>query len=92
MASVPEDLITYLVADGGITEVAGEDIFEGPPEALPVDQVAVTHFAGEEAEDRIMGPSLTPPGVEVARVQVYVRNEVATQKGQSSRLFIDFPL
>jgi hypothetical protein len=74
VASVPEDLITYTVSDSGTTETAGTDIFEGPPPELPEDLVAFTHYAGESALDRIMGSALTPPGVEVALVQLFVRN------------------
>ena len=79
MASVPVDLITYL--DSLVSETAGTDLFEGPPLELPDNLVALTHYAGEPAEDRVMGPSLTAPGIEVALVQLFVRNTVmATAK------------
>lgn len=76
MASIPEDLIAYLVADAGISEVAGTDIHEGPPPELPADLVAITHYAGDDTEDRVMSAALTAPELEVALVQLYVRNAV----------------
>lgn len=82
MASVPVDLITYL--DSSVSETAGTDLFEGPPPELPANLVAITHYAGEAAEGRIMGPSLTAPGVEVALVQLFVRDEkMATAKSKA---------
>ena len=73
MASVAADLITYL--DGLFSETAGTDLFEGPPTPEgPANVVVVSHYMGEPGEDRVMGPSLTPPGVEVSLVQVLVRN------------------
>ncbi len=79
MASVPEDLIAYL--DASVSETAGEDLIEGPSPELPEDVVVLTHYDGEEAEDRVMGPSLTAPGVEVSLVQLFVRNSLmATAK------------
>lgn len=72
MASVAADLVTYL--DALFAETGGTDLFEGPQTELPANQVAVTQYAGDDAMDRVMGPSLTPPGVEVSLVQVVVRN------------------
>jgi hypothetical protein len=81
MASVPEDLITQLVTDTGIAEIAGTDIFKGPPPEMPENVVAITHYAGEAADDRTMGPSLTAPGLEIALVQLFVRHSLeATAK------------
>jgi len=74
LSSVCIDLITYL--DPLVAEAAGTDLFEGPPLELPVNVVVLTHYAGEAAMDRAFGPSLTAPGVEVARVQLFVRNTV----------------
>jgi hypothetical protein len=74
MSSVPQDLITYL--DALVAETAGTDLFEGPPLELPVNVVVLTHYGGESALDRVFGPSLTAPGVEVGRVQLFVRNTV----------------
>ena len=80
MASVPEDLIVYLIA-AGVSETAGGTLIEGPSPELPADVVVLTHYDGEEAEDRVMGPSLTAPGVEVSLVQLFVRNSLmATAK------------
>ena len=74
MASVPEDLVAYLAPL--VSETAGVTMFVGPPPELPPDLIALTHYGGEPAEDRVMGASLNPPGVEVAMVQLYVRNSV----------------
>jgi len=82
MSSVPEDLIVYL--DPLVSETAGTDLFEGPPPELGGDIVALTHYAGEPAEDRIMGPSLTPPGIEISRIHLFVRNSLmATAKSKA---------
>lgn len=82
MASVPVDLITYL--DPLVSETAGTDLLEGPPPEQPDNLVSLTHYAGEPAEDRVMGPSLTPPGIEVALVQLLVRNaDMATAKSKA---------
>lgn len=85
MASVPEDLIVYL--DPLISETAGTDLFEGPQPERPPNLIALTNYVGEPAEDRVMGPSLTPPGVEVTLVQVFVRNEkMATAKTKADAI------
>lgn len=82
MASVPVDLITYL--DGSVSETAGADLFEGPPPELPDNVAVITHYGGEAALDRVMGPSLTAPGVEVALVQLFIRNsDQATAKSKA---------
>ena len=79
MASIPVDISTYL--DPFLANTAGTDLFEGPAPEKPDALVAITHYTGESALDRVMGPSLTEPGVEVALVQVLVRNTVmATAK------------
>jgi len=79
---VQADLVAYL--DALITETAGTDLFEGPMPELPDACIAVAHYGGEPAEDRVMGPSLTAPGVEVNRVQIMVRNPVMdTGKGRA---------
>lgn len=63
------------------SETAGTDLFEGPAPALPVNIVVLTQYGGEAAKDRVFGPSLTPPGVEVSRIQLMVRHtEMATAK------------
>jgi len=69
---VDADLIAYL--DPLVGETAGTDLFEGPLGEGPDNAVAITHYMGEAAEDRVMGASLTAPGIEVARVQLMVRN------------------
>lgn len=70
---VDADLVTYL--DGLVAESAGVDLFEGPMTETPDNCIAVTHYTGESAKQfRVMAPSLSPPGAEVARVQVMVRN------------------
>jgi hypothetical protein len=79
MASVPGDLIDML--DPLVSFTEGIDLFEGPPPELPDNVAVLTHYAGEPALDRVMGASLTVPGVEVAMVQLFVRNTVmATAK------------
>ncbi len=69
---VEADLVTYL--DTQLSETAGTNLFEGPMPELPAACMAITHYGGEAAEDRIMGPSLTPPGIEVPHVQVMTRS------------------
>lgn len=70
---VDSDLVTYL--DPLIAESAGVDLVEGPMPEDPDNCVALTHYTSESARDfRVMAPSLTPPGVEIARVQLMVRN------------------
>lgn len=79
---VQADLVAYL--DALIAETAGTDLFEGPMPEFPDSCIAVTHYGGEAALDRVMGPSLNPPGVEVPHVQVMVRNPVmATAKARA---------
>lgn len=76
MSAVEADLIAYL--DPLVTETAGTDLFEGPPPELDEDIVVLTHYTGEPAEDRVMGPSLTAPGIEISLVQLFVRNSAKT--------------
>lgn len=71
---VQSDLVSYL--DPLIAETAGTDLFEGPMPELPDNAIAVTHYGGEPAEDRVMSASLTAPGIEVCHVQVMTRNAV----------------
>ena len=79
MASAAVDLITML--DALVSETAGTDLFEGPAPELPADCVVLTHYGGEPPMDRVMGASLTAPGIEVSNVQVLVRNALmATAK------------
>lgn len=90
MASLPADLITYL--DPLVMDSAGTDLFEGPPPELPADVVVLTHYAGEPALGRVMGESLTEPGVEVALVQLFVRHSVmatAKTKADSYHALLD---
>ena len=82
MASVPEDLIVML--DPLVSETAGTNLLKGPPPELPTDLVVLSHYGGEPAEDRVMGVSRTPPGVEISMVQLYVRNALeATAKSKA---------
>lgn len=74
MASVAVDLITML--DPLVAEAAGTTLFEGPPPELPDSLVVLTHYGGESGDGRVMGPSLTAPGVEVSLVQLFVRGTV----------------
>lgn len=74
MASIPVDLATYLYIHASTSETSGVDLFEGPPPEKPENIVVLTNYIGEPALDRVMGPSLTPPGVEVTLVQLFVRN------------------
>ncbi len=79
------DLVTYL--DPLIAETAGTDLFVGPMPELPDACVALTQYGGEPAEDRVMGPSLTAPGVEVDMVQVMVRNaSLATARTRAAAI------
>src|SRR5574341_336050 len=79
VSSVPVDLITML--DPLVGETAGTTLFEGPPTELPDEGVWLTHYGGESAQDRTMGDSLSEAGVEVALVQLFVRNgAMATAK------------
>src|SRR6185503_20990534 len=70
------DLVAYLdpLVSESATASPDPTLVEGPMPELPDACVAITHYAGEPAEDRVMSPSLTAPGIEVARVQVMVRN------------------
>lgn len=72
MASLAADLIVYL--DPLVSETAGTTLFAGPPVELPDTSVWLTHYAGGTAKDRVFAVSVTAPGVEVARVQLFVRN------------------
>lgn len=74
MASLAADLIVYL--DPLVAETAGTTLFAGPPVELPDTSIWLTHYAGAVAKDRVFAASLTAPGVEVARVQLFVRNAV----------------
>lgn len=69
---VQADIVSYL--DPLIAETAGTDLFEGPMPESPDNAIAITHYGGEPAEDRVMSASLTAPGIEVPHVQVMVRN------------------
>lgn len=70
---VAEALIAYL--DPLVASVAaGVSLFKGPMPELPDVCVAITHYGGESALDRTMGPSLQVPGAEVPHVQVMVRH------------------
>ena len=67
------DLVTYLdPLLAGYT--AGVNLFKGPPPEDPDVCICVQQYGGEAAEDRVMAPSLQAPGIEVAHVQITVRN------------------
>lgn len=69
---VESDLVAYL--DSQLSEVAGTSLFEGPAPENDVDLLAVTHYASEEPDTRVMGASLTAPGYEIVMVQVMARS------------------
>lgn len=71
---VEADVVAYL--DTQLAETAGTDLFEGPMGETPDNQIAVTHYASEATDDRVMSASLTAPGYEVVRIQVMARNTV----------------
>lgn len=73
MSSVSADLIAHI--DPSIAEAAGTDLFEGGFTEQPDNQVCVIHFGGGDAE-RVMSASLVAPDLEMALVQVLVRNTV----------------
>ena len=68
--SVESDIVTYLDSVTALT--AGTDLFQGPLPELPNNCVAITHTGGEKGE-YTMGPSLSAPGIEMARFQMAVR-------------------
>lgn len=69
-----EDLIAHIAPIVGDTPAT--NVFKGPMPETPDACVVLTHYSGESGIDRVMGPSLTPPGMEVAYVQLAVRNPV----------------
>lgn len=83
---VEADIVAYL--DPLIAETAGTDLFEGPAPELPVNVVAVAHYASVRSDDYTMGASLTAPGSELEMVQVMVRNTVkATAQARAAAIY-----
>lgn len=77
-------LVAYL--DGLLAETAGTDLFEGPMPELPNACIAITHAAGEPADGRVMGASLSNDGlVEQPHVQLMVRGEPNDKAGPRTR-------
>lgn len=72
---VEADVVAYL--DTALpTLTGGTNLFEGPMPEQPATCAAVAHYISEGSDDYTMGASLTPPGSELERVQVMVRDAV----------------
>lgn len=86
--AVVDDIIAYLdpLLAWATAAAPTPDLVEGPMKELPAACVAVTHYGGEPGE-YVMGPSLSGPDLEVARVQVMVRHPLmATAKTRAAEV------
>lgn len=89
---IEADLVEYLAAQGALALTAGTNLFEGPMPEGTSTCVAIAHAVSEPSDDYTMGASLTPPGLEVMRVQLMVRNAVkadAVSKANAIHRFLD---
>lgn len=68
------DVVTYLAAQGSLSLTGGVNLFEGPMPEKPDACIAVGHYTSEASDERVMSPSLTPPGFEYERFQVMSRD------------------
>lgn len=77
-------IVAYL--DTLLTETAGTNLFEGPMPETPDACIAITHAAGEPADARVMGASLSVEGlVEQPHIQLMVRGAVGDKAGPRTR-------